>query len=58
MKISSNVIQVETQKTLFEKERDELFDECYILRNQVEELINENKFKSKSKKFEYNMLYF
>ena len=48
---------METEKTLVEKERDELFDECDMLRKQVEELINENKFKSKSKKLAYNIFY-
>ena len=43
---------------LVEKERDELFDECDMLRNQVEELTNENKLNTKSKKFPSNILYF
>ena len=58
MNINSNAIQVETEKMLVEKERDELFDECDMLRNQVEELTNKNKLNTKSKKFAYNILYF
>ena len=42
---------------LVEKERDELFDECDILRNQVEELTNKNKLNTKSKKFSSKILY-
>ena len=49
---------METEKTLVEKERDELFDECDMLRNQVEKLTNKNKLNTKSKKFECNILYF
>jgi len=39
--------KVETEKMLVEKERDELFDECDMLRNQVEELTNKNKLNTK-----------
>ena len=48
---------METEKTLVEKERDELFDECDILRNQVKELTNNNKINTKSKNFSDKMLY-
>ena len=48
---------MKTEKTLVEKERNELFDECDMLRKQVEELINENKINIKSKKLAYKILY-
>ena len=49
MKIIFNVIKVETEKTVVEKERDKLFDECDMLRNQVKELTNKNIINTKSK---------
>ena len=56
MNIISNVLQVETEMTIIEKERDELFDECDMLRNQVEELTEKTIVNTKSKKLKYNIL--